>query len=612
MRSSTASASPAPRGLVLLSLLFWAGPMGPSPDATALPAAPLAASLPPRPDHVVIVMEENHGYSEIIGSASAPYINSLAGQGILFTNYFAQYHPSEQNYLEIFSGSDQGIGTSDPNPAPGSPFTAGNWGAGLLGHGFGFKGYSEGLPSTGYSGADSGRWVYRHCPWIAFQGTGTNQIPSSDNIAFTAFPATQSSLPTVSMVTPNLDHDMHDGTIQQGDTWLQTNLDAYAQWAKTHNSLLIVVWDEDDSSQGNQVAMLMVGQGIQPGSQNSQKLDHDSLCRLICDMYGLSPMGNAATATPITGVWSAPAITGQPQNASVQTGQTATFTVTASGAGPLAYQWERSNDGGTTWTPVGTSASSYTTAATTSGDSGARFRVLVSNAGGSTPSATATLTVGAGGGVSSYRVNSGGAAAAPFAADAQFSGGLTSVVTGTVDTSAVTSPAPQAVYQSERYGDFSYAFPGLTPGAGYTVRLHFAEVFWTMPGQRVFNVAIDGQAVLSSFDIVAACGAPMKALIQEFGVTVLSSGQVDVAFTSVVDHAKISGIEILPGSPGGSPGGGGGAAGGSGSSGGGGGGGCGATGLEGILLGILTALGKRIRACRSLPRLPLKQGGGSA
>src|SRR5205814_3846666 len=73
----------------------------------------------PRPDHVVLVMMENHNYNEIIGSSSAPYINStLAAQGALMTNSFAIEHPSEPNYLDIFSGSNQGV-TNDTFPAPG-------------------------------------------------------------------------------------------------------------------------------------------------------------------------------------------------------------------------------------------------------------------------------------------------------------------------------------------------------------------------------------------------------------------------------------------------------------------------------------------------------------
>src|SRR6202011_5546913 len=95
------------------------------------------------------------------------------------------------------------------------------------------------------------------------------------------------------------------------------------------------------------------------------------------------------------------------------------------------------------------------------------------------------------------QINSGGAAVAPFVADTDFTGGTTVSTTKAVDTSGVTNPAPQAVYQSNRYGTFSYVVPGLTAGASYKVRLHFAETYWTAVGQRTFNVAINGQQVLT-------------------------------------------------------------------------------------------------------------------
>ena len=134
--------------------------------------------------------------------------------------------------------------------------------------------------------------------------TSANHIPSSSNQPFTAFPspANFASLPTVSWVIPNLQDDMHDGTIAQGDAFLKNNLDAYAQWAKTHNSLLIVTWDEDDSSQSNQIPTIFYGAGIKAG-QYGETINHYNVLRTIEDMYGLPPLGHAAQAKPITGIW---------------------------------------------------------------------------------------------------------------------------------------------------------------------------------------------------------------------------------------------------------------------------------------------------------------------
>jgi len=121
-----------------------------------------AAGSVPRPDHVVIVIEENHGYGEIIGSASAPYINSLAQQGALFTHSFAITHPSEPNYLALFSGSTQGL-TDDSCP---NTFAAANLASQLLAAGFSFAGYSESLPATGSTVCAAGSYRRKHNPWV--------------------------------------------------------------------------------------------------------------------------------------------------------------------------------------------------------------------------------------------------------------------------------------------------------------------------------------------------------------------------------------------------------------------------------------------------------------
>ena len=101
---------------------------------------------------------------------------------------------------------------------------------------------------------------------------------------------------------PDLLDDMHDGSIQEGDSWLQTNLSAYVQWAQTHNSLLIVTWDEDDASQNNQIATIFVGQVVKPGHY-SEMINHYNVLRTLEDMYALPHLANTKTVKPITDVW---------------------------------------------------------------------------------------------------------------------------------------------------------------------------------------------------------------------------------------------------------------------------------------------------------------------
>ncbi len=264
----------------------------------------------PQYDHVVIAIMENRAYSSIIGSSNAPYINSLASgtSAASFTKSYGLTHPSQPNYLMLFSGSNHGV-TDDSDPAV-FPFTYPNLGASLLNSSLTFSGYSEDLPSEGYNGTASGNYARKHNPWVNWQNSLTNGIPSINNKPFTSFPSNFSTLPTISFVVPSIIHDMHNPTdqanvaISNGDTWLHNNLDAYIQWAKTNNSLFILTFDEDDNSHGNQITTLFIGANVIRG-QYSEHIDHYTVLRTLEDMYSLPYAGSSASSTPITNCWTA-------------------------------------------------------------------------------------------------------------------------------------------------------------------------------------------------------------------------------------------------------------------------------------------------------------------
>jgi hypothetical protein len=145
----------------------------------------------------------------------------------------------------------------------------------------------------------------------------------------------------------------------------------------------------------------------------------------------------------------------------------------------------------------------------------------------------------------SLRVNCGGPAISPFGADTEFKGGNVLRGSQPVDTSQALAPAPAAVYQTARVGNFSYAFSGFPVGTTEKVRLHFAETKWAVPGARVFDVAINGTPVLTRFDIVKAAGAKNVAVVKELEVASSATGAFEIKFTSVHDKSLVSGIEIL-------------------------------------------------------------------
>ncbi|MDT5035054.1 MAG: phosphatidylinositol-3-phosphatase [Micromonosporaceae bacterium] len=271
---------------LLLGALAAIGLTAASPQARA-------ATSVPRFDHIVLVMFENKGSSQITAS-SAPYFTSLATQGARFTQSFGVTHPSQPNYLALFSGSTQGVVNDDCPKAFGGT----NLGAQLIGARLTFTGYSETMPSDGFTGCSSGTYARKHNSWVDF-----SNVPSASNRTLAAFPTDFTRLPTVSFVTPNTCNDMHDCPVGTGNAWLQGHFDAYAQWAKTHNSLLIVTFDEDDFTAVNQVYTAFVGAHVIPGAY-SEKINHYNVLRTIEGAYGLAGINNAAPLAPILDIWS--------------------------------------------------------------------------------------------------------------------------------------------------------------------------------------------------------------------------------------------------------------------------------------------------------------------
>ena len=248
----------------------------------------------PKYDHVVIVIMENQSTDQVIGNVNAPYINSLANSGAYFNNAHGITHPSQPNYLGLFSGSTQGV-TDDSCPVN---FSSANLGSQLISSGYTFAGYSEDMPSVGYTGCGYAKYARKHNPWVDF-----GNVPAASNQPFTAFPTDFTKLPTVSFVIPNLCNDNHDCPTNTGDTWIKNKLDGYVQWAKNHNSLLILTWDEDDFQPANHVATVFVGANIRPAVY-ATNINHYNVLRTLEDMYLLAPLGNAASASPITDPWS--------------------------------------------------------------------------------------------------------------------------------------------------------------------------------------------------------------------------------------------------------------------------------------------------------------------
>jgi hypothetical protein len=263
----------------------------PAAQPKASAATPASGAQPLRPDHVVIVVLENKDEQDVM--REAPYLAALARPGAYLTDMHAETHPSQPNYLALFSGDTQGV-EDDRCPLT---FHATSLAGELIAAGYTFGGYAEDLPSAEYTGCRVGGYARKHSPWTDFR-----DVPAAANQPLAAMPSDYASLPTVSFLIPNLCHNMHDCSIAEGDRWLAQNIDHYARWSRTHNSLLVVTFDESDNDPDNHIATMAVGQRV-PAGPITERADHYRLVRTLEDFYGLPPLGHSAQATAIGRLW---------------------------------------------------------------------------------------------------------------------------------------------------------------------------------------------------------------------------------------------------------------------------------------------------------------------
>ena len=273
--------------------------------AAGRPCGTLAA--PPAYTHVIWVWMENHSYDTIIGSAQAPYLNSLATVCGLATNYHNITHKSLPNYV----GATSGLGyqalarfTGDCSPLPGCTTTAPS----LFGQGETWKAYQESMPSN-CDTRNSGEYAVHHNPvpyFTTLPGCATSDVPYTE----LAHDLAAGTLPAFSFITPNLLDDMHTGTIAEGDTWMAANLpkildsDEYTDGS----TAVFITWDEghggtpgekcatnktDDSCH---IATIVISPSTKPGTRSATLFSHYSLLRTAEELLGLPLLGHAAGA----------------------------------------------------------------------------------------------------------------------------------------------------------------------------------------------------------------------------------------------------------------------------------------------------------------------------
>jgi len=293
---------PALASLVLtFTLLAIAGCGGASSSGGSQSTTPMPAPSAAFPQfgHIVLVLEENHSYPDVIGSSAMPYLNSVANQYGLATQYFANVHPSMGNYFMLTTGQ---LITADDNFA--GTVDADNIVRDLIAAGKTWKSYAESIPSVGYTGGDSYPYAKRHNPFSYFADVVNSNTQVNNLVPFSMFASDLANdrLPNFSFIVPNLLDDAHDGPLQVADGWLQQNIaPLISNQTFQSDGLLIIVFDEgagnDMAHGGGHIPAVIVSPKAKKGYKSTTFYQHQSTLRLILHGLGITSYpGNASSA----------------------------------------------------------------------------------------------------------------------------------------------------------------------------------------------------------------------------------------------------------------------------------------------------------------------------
>jgi acid phosphatase len=253
--------------------------------------------------HVILVVEENHSYSDVIGNSAMPYLNSLASQYGLATQYFANGHPSMPNYLMLTTGQME---TFDDNFS--GTISDNNIVRELVNAGKSWKAYEESIPSPGYLGGDATLYVRRHNPFSYISDVQNNPSQAANIVPFSQFASdlANNALPQYSFISPDVNNDAHNGTLAAADSWLQSNIAPLLASAIFQNGgLLIITFDESEVADlehgGGHVATVIISSKSKMQYQSQTVYQHQSTLRLVLAASGVDRFpGLAGTSQDMT------------------------------------------------------------------------------------------------------------------------------------------------------------------------------------------------------------------------------------------------------------------------------------------------------------------------
>ena len=280
----------------------------PTPRPTAAPTPrPTAAPTPgggawPSIGHIYEIVLENHEVGSIVGSRSAPYINSLADRFGLATGYTAVSHPSLPNYLALWSGSTQGVKDDGVHNFSTGATLADQ----IEARGRSWHVAAENVPPGCYLGSSAsggvdgpGDYARKHEPAISWIGVSTNASRCGNITDFTHFAP---GLGNYWFIAPNLCHDMHDCSVSAGDTWLKAFLPRILDsTAFKSDGVIFLTFDEgsSDIGGGGKVATIVISPRARTAFSSSRAHNHYSLVRTIEALWGMPCLANSCSATTL-------------------------------------------------------------------------------------------------------------------------------------------------------------------------------------------------------------------------------------------------------------------------------------------------------------------------
>jgi len=242
---------------------------------------------------------ENKSYSQIVGASKAQYLNALIAESGLAKAYQAVTHPSQPNYLALFSGSVQGVKDDHPHDISAPSIADQLEAAGLA-----WRVYAENVPSgcslkTKASGGPDGPGTYarKHEPAISFTAISGDAGRCANIQPFSEFDPAAANF---TFIAPNLCHDMHDCSIEIGDAFLKDFVPRITSSAAWHDGgVLFITWDEGFRSARNLVPTIVVSPLVSPGFTSATPHDHYSLLRTIQDGFGVPCLAESCTANTL-------------------------------------------------------------------------------------------------------------------------------------------------------------------------------------------------------------------------------------------------------------------------------------------------------------------------